>query len=199
MKLLIKEGYSSTNLYNKVMLLEKAAVSNMAYGMAWVKQHAIDACLIGGTAVVNYLHGGRNLTPDVDYLVSNMNDVRNKLTSDGIQFSPIKDNNGGGLGITVPKFNIDFLDPNSGNKFLNQVILRSKINTNIGGATVSIIRPELLAIMKLELGRQKDLDDAFALLQSGQLDKQTYIKFVEGLRGKLSDYESIRSYAELIK
>lgn len=60
-------------------------------------------------------------------------------------------NTGEILGITVPKFNIDFLDSNVGNRSLNKLILGLKTATNIGGVTVLIIVPELLAILKLDL------------------------------------------------
>ena len=196
-KLRLLEEFSSSNLHTKISLLEISTIDNMSIGMEWVKNN-INAVLVGGTAVVNYLSSGRDLTPDVDYLVNNINDVKSKLTKDNIVFSDLKSSNGGTLGITVPKFNIDFLDPNVGNKSLNSLILQSKTQTTIGGVSVDIIRPELLAILKLDLGRTKDISDGFALLQSGKVNKKNYITFVEGLKKYLNDYESIIGYQDLI-
>jgi hypothetical protein len=110
------EQFSSANLHTKISLLEISTIDNMSIGMEWVKNN-VEAVLVGGTAVVNYLSKGRDLTPDVDYLVSNINDVKTKLTKDNI------------------------LDPNVGNKSLNSLILKSKIQTVIGGVSVDIIRP----------------------------------------------------------
>jgi hypothetical protein len=91
------------------------------------------------------------------------------------------------------------LDSNVGNKSLNKLILGLKTTTNIGGVVVPIIVPELLAILKLDLGRTKDINDGFALLTSGKVNKKKYIDLVTGLKPTLSDYESLIGYSELIK
>ena len=116
-----------------------------------------------------------------------------------IKYAPLKGHNGGNIGITVPDFNIDFLDSINGDKSVNKLILNTKNTTSIGGTTVPIITPELLAIFKLDLGRTKDINDGFALLTSGKIKKDNYIKLVNVLKNKLSDYESLISYAEMIK
>lgn len=196
---LLKEGlFTSKNLCEKISLLEISTIENMSIGIYWVHQNNINLALVGGTAVVNYLKSGRDLTPDIDYLVDNLNDVKKKLTADNIKFSDLKSHNGGILGITVPKFNIDFLDSNVDNKSLNKMILMTKTKTTIGGVTVPIIIPELLAIVKLDLGRTKDINDGFALLMSGKVKKDDYIKLVNGLKKSLSDYESLIGYADMI-
>lgn len=196
--LLNENNFSSKNLFNKISLLEISTIDNMSIGMDWVHNNNINLALVGGTAVVNYLNSGRDLTPDVDYLVDNISDVKTKLKKDNISFSDLKSHNGGTLGITVPKFNIDFLDSSIGSKSLNKMILMTKTKTNIGGTSVPIIIPELLAILKLDLGRTKDINDGFALLTSGKLDKEKYLKLVNGLKSSLSDYESLLGYAEMI-
>lgn len=196
--LLNEELFTSKNLCEKICLLEISTIENMSIGMDWVHQNNINLALVGGTAVVNYLKSGRDLTPDVDYLVDNINDVKKKLNTDNIKFSDLKSHNGGTLGITVPKFNIDFLDSNVGNKLLNKMILMTKTKTNIGGVSVPIIIPELLTILKLDLGRTKDINDGFALLMSGKVKKNDYIKLVNGLKNSLSDYESLIGYADMI-
>lgn len=197
--LLLKESFTSTNLFNKIGLLEISTIDNMSIGMDWVDSNNINSALVGGTAVVNYLNSGRDLTPDIDYMVDNINDVKQKLNNDNIKYDDLKSHNGGTLGITVPKFNMDFLDSNVGNKTLNKMVLLTKKTTNIGGTIVPIIVAELLAILKLDLGRTKDINDGFALLTSGKVNKQLYIKLVNALKGKLNDYESLIGYSEMIK
>lgn len=199
MNLLLKESFTSVNLYNKIKILEISTINQMNIGMKWVNDNKINLALVGGTAVCNYLNSGRNLTPDVDYLVDSIADVKNKLDADNIEYHDLKGYEGNSLGITVPSFNIDFLDSNTGNKTLNKLVLKSKTTTSIGGTQIPIIIPELLAILKLDLGRTKDIDDGFALLQSGKLNKSTYINLVKALKGKLNDYESLVSYIDMIK
>ncbi len=61
-----------------------------------------------------------------------------------------------------------------------------------------MINPELLTIVKLDLGRTKDLNDGFALLQSHKLNKEKYLQIANGMKSALNDYESIIGYAEMI-
>ena len=51
----------------------------------------------------------------------------------------------------------------------------------------------------MDLGRTKDINDGFALLTSGKVNKKKYIDLVTGLKPTLSDYESLIGYSELIK
>ena len=69
----------------------------------------------------------------------------------------------------------------------------------IGGVNVKIINPELLAIMKLELGRDRDIEDGLSLLNSGKLNKDKYLEYLNELKHSLSDYESIYSYKNFIR
>lgn len=195
------EKFSSSNLFDKIHLLELKTINNMSVGMSWVKNKEIDAVLVGGTAVVSYLQKGRDLTPDIDYLVSNMNDVKRKLSSENITYSDLVAPNGRYLGITVPIFNMDFLDvssAHSGNIELNKLILSTRKKSIIGGNSIDIISPELLAILKLDLGRTKDINDGFALLMSGNVDRDIYISYAKKLKNTLNDYESIIGYCDLI-
>jgi hypothetical protein len=198
MNLTLKENYSSINLFNKITLLEYSTISKFTDGMLWVKNNNINGCLVGGTAVVNYLSKGRDLTPDIDYLVSPISDIKSKLTKQNISFKTLKDSKIGDIGITVEKFNMDFLDANVGNTKLNELILKTYTTTIIGGEKINIVNPELLTIMKLDLSRVKDINDAFELLKSGLVNKDKYITYVNKLKPYLQDYESIISYSDLI-
>ena len=52
--------------------------------------------------------------------------------------------------------------------------------------------------MKIELGRDKDVEDGLALITSKTLNKEVYLTAVRGLKNYISDYESLLSYAEII-
>jgi len=197
MKKLLKENFDSINLYGKLSLLTESQTKQIFQGIEWVSKNYKDAVIIGGTAIVYYLNGGRNLTPDIDFLIEDISDLKLKLESDNIPYKSIL-GSAGSIGITVENFNTDFLSVNSGNKYVNKLILKTAKMANVGGYQIKIAIPELLAIMKFELGRDKDTDDGFALLTSGKLNKDTYIEIVTGLKNYLEEYESLLSYAELI-
>ena len=133
----------------------------------------------------------------MDFLVGDILELKEKLESQNIRYNLIR-GDVGAIGITVDEFNTDYLDINSGNIAINKLILKTYKIVMVGGYSVKIIIPELLAIMKIELGRDKDLDDGLTLITSKILNKEVYIKLVEGLKKYLRDYESLKSYAELI-
>jgi hypothetical protein len=196
-KTLIKEDFSTENLYNKFNLLTEAEVKRITLGIDWTLKNYPEAVIIGGSSVVYYLNGGRDLTPDLDYMIGNINYIKTMLDKDKINYSPIKSSSGN-IGITASQFNIDYLDANTGNVTLNKLILNNYITGNINGRNCKIVIPELLTIMKIELGRDKDTTDGLALITSKKLDKIKYLKFVNMLKNNLNEYESLISYAEMI-
>lgn len=197
--LLLKEGFTSQNLFEKINILDESTVTQFANGLDWIKDNNIDAVLVGGSSVIHYLDSGsRSLTPDLDLVVSDIPLLKNKLDKDKMPYSELIGVGGKNIGITVPEFNTDFLSSINDSKQLAKLALQSALTTNIGGNSVKIISPELLTIVKLDLGRTKDLNDGFALLKSGKLNKDKYTKLANGLKPILSDYESIVSYGELI-
>lgn len=196
--LLIKENYTSENLFNKMGLLSEEQIRDIDKGLDWTTKYYPNAVLIGGTALINYLKSGRDLTPDIDFLVSDIEQIKDHLDENDILFKPLRDYENSVIGITVPEFNTDYLDVNGYNPALNKLIISAPNATNIGGYNIKIIAPELLTIMKLELSRDKDVKDAFALIQSGVLDRDKYVKFANMLKNNLNDYESIVSYSGMI-
>ncbi len=194
----IKEGFASKHLYEKISILETSTIKNIERGMQWVHNFIDDAVLIGGTSVVNYLKEGRDLTPDVDFLVKDISNLENKLNTAKLRFSFLRDSNGRNIGITVPEFNIDFLDAKAGNTSLHQLILKTFNLIMIGGTNLKICNPELLVIMKFEVGREKDLNDGFKILKAGVINKLTYLNYVNLLKNDLMEYESIKTYVELV-
>lgn len=194
---LLKENFESDNLYNKLIILEATQVVKLVDGIDWVLNNVNEAVLIGGTAVVHYLKGGRDLTPDIDFITSNIESVKNKLNDQGIEYTLLKNN----MGISIDKFNTDILDvnyANDNNKALNLLILKTFKLAKINDKMVKVINPALLAILKFELGRTKDLNDALALMNSGLINKEQYIKFVNALKKYLNDYESLLGYSEML-
>jgi predicted nucleotidyltransferase len=194
----LKENYTSRNLFNKVNLLNEEQVTKISKGIDWTLKYYPSAVLIGGTALVHYLHGGRDLTPDLDFMVDSLSKIKNILDNQDILYRPLRDSYNNIMGITVEDFNIDYLDANINNPTLNKLILSTYNQGIIGGYSIKIINPELLTIMKLELSRQKDIQDGFALIQSGILNKETYLKYLKILKNTLQDYEALLGYAEML-
>jgi predicted nucleotidyltransferase len=197
-KFLLKENFDSENLFNKVSILTEDQRGRISAGLQWTVANIPDAVIIGGTALVHYLSGGRDLTPDLDFMVADLTTVKAKLETDDILYKALRGGNVGLLGISVIDFNTDYLDSNIGNTTLNKMILKTAGTAKIGGLQVKMINPELLAIMKIELGRDRDLTDGFALIQSGRLNKSVYLQYLQTLKGKLQDYESLIGYSEML-
>jgi hypothetical protein len=195
---MIREHFESSNLYDKFALLEASQAMQVVSGIQWVADAGIDAVLVGGTAVVHYLRGGRALTPDADFLVPDIDALTRTLDEDNIRFDDIVGVDGGVIGVTAIDHNTDFLDSLKGNRALNRVILATAGTALVAGRNVRIIAPELLTILKLDLGREKDVADGFALLVSGKLDRQKYDHYVEALRSSLQDGQAIAAYSDLI-
>jgi predicted nucleotidyltransferase len=196
--LLLKENYDSLNLFNKINLLNERELKRVNNGLGWTVNNYPSAILIGGTAVVHYLKGGRDLTPDIDFLVDELSNIKELLENNDILFKSLRAGNLGLIGITVDEFNCDYLDSNVGNVSINKLILKTFKIVNVGGFNVKIINPELLTIMKIELGRDKDVDDGLALIKSGILNKEMYLKYLNVLKNDINDYESLVSYAEML-
>jgi len=196
-KFLLKENYTSSNLLDKINLLTESQIAQIANGIAWTTENYHTAVLIGGTALVHYLKNSRDLTPDIDFLVYDIEQLRLILEDQDIPYQPLRSTDEN-IGLTVDDFNTDYLDSNTVNPTLNKLILSTYNMANIGGYSVRIINPELLTIMKLELGRDKDIKDGFALIQSGLLNKNKYLKYLEQLKTSLNDYESLKSYSEML-
>ena len=191
------KGFDSANLFREMSTLAPSIVNKLQMGLQWIKTHNISAVIIGGAAVAHYVQGARPLTPDVDFMTMNMADVQAKLRQDGIQFAPLAEI-GAFTGIQVPQFDADFLDGTSGTPLIIRYIFQTARNERIGGATFPIISPELLAIVKFNIGRDKDDKDAFMLLQNGRLNKELYLKAVKDLRSELQDAQSVKMYSQMI-
>lgn len=196
--LLIKENYTSQNLFEKVNLLTEEQIKAISKGLEWTVNNLPSAVLVGGTATIHYITGARDLTPDLDFMVYDVNSVRTKLSFQDINYRNLDVGYEYALGITVEAFNTDYLDAQVGNVALNNLILQTPIKGMVGGHEVNIINPELLAIMKLNLGRERDVNDGFALLSSGKVNREKFKTYLYQLKNSLEDYEAIEMYKNLI-
>ena len=197
-KLLLKENFTSSNLWEKINLLTEEQLVGIGEGLSWTTENLPSAVLVGGTAVVHYITGSRDLTPDLDFLVRDIEMVKTKLSHNDIYYTPLNPGLDEPIGITVDEINTDYLDSEEVNPTLNQLILRTFNKVTVGGKTVNIINPELLAIMKIDVAREKDVNDGFKLLSSGKVDRAKYVSYLFQLKNSLQDYESLVSYKNFI-
>lgn len=197
-KLLLKENFTSSNLWKKINLLTEEQLVGISEGLSWTTENLPSAVLVGGTAVVHYITGSRDLTPDLDFLVRDIEMAKTKLSHHDIRYTTLNPGLGEPIGITVDDINTDYLDAEEVNPVLNQLILRTYNKITVGGTTVNVINPELLAIMKIDLAREKDVNDGFKLLSSGQVDRSKYVSYLSQLKNSLQDYESLVSYKNFI-
>jgi len=197
--LLLKENYTSINLFEKINILTEEQMVNISTGLDWTVENIPNAVLIGGTAVVHYINGARDLTPDLDFMVDDINIVKTKLSEENIRYDDLNPGVSTPLGITVDIFNSDYLDIEIGNINLNKLVMQTPIIASIGGRQVHVINPELLVIMKMEVGRDKDFQDGIALLSSGKVDKNKYLQYLNVLKNSLHDYESLFNYKDFIQ
>lgn len=197
--LLLKENYTSINLFEKINILTEEQMIGISTGLDWTINNIPNAVLVGGTAVVHYITGARDLTPDLDFMIDDVNDVKTKLSQDNIRYGDLNPGVSTPLGITVDDFNTDYLDSEVGNVSLNKLIMQTPNTITIGNRQVRAINPELLVIMKFEVGRDKDFRDGIALLSSGKVDKTKYLEYLSILKTSLQDYESMYDYKDFIQ
>ena len=138
--------------------------------------------MIGGTAVVHHLiNGHRPLTPDIDFMVTDIHEVKNILERESIKYQNLTND----IGITVPKFNLDFIESKSDTDYTVD---------QINSIFYNIISVEKLFIDKMLIGRDKDLQDSFLLLEYGNMDRAKFDSLIEGM-----GLHELKNYSLLIK
>lgn len=147
-----------------------------------------ESIIIGGCAVAHHVNGYRPLTPDLDLLISE------DLRDDGL--CQLIDSNGRTIGYT-DSFT-DFLDADVGNIKLNKLILSEFDSMTLFGQELSVIKCELLVILKLSLSRDKDIEDALMLIKSRSFDKERYVGYLDVLKSSLTDYDSLLYFSGLV-
>ena len=194
-----KENFDSAHLYNEMLKIEDEVSLKFLEGLKWMDNN-VDAVVIGGTAVCHYLQS-RSLTPDIDFITDEIDKIKNLLDRDDVNYTALASNWGNPLGIHIPSFEIDILDSDSGNKELNNYIIhKGFLNRMIAGYNIKVASPEAMCLMKFNTGgRLKDEMDAFALLQSGVLNKTTYLNIISDLFSSLNEADILKRYAGIIK
>ena len=190
-------SFDSSSLFNEMAVLTPNAINKTQSAMQFIHDNKISGVIIGGIAVSHY-SDNRALTPDVDFLTSEISSIKLVLQKKGIAFQPLASNGEFG-GIYVPKLDADFLDADEGNAPLNHYILKTAVSTQIGGVTFPIINNAVLTIMKFIIGRDKDTSDAFKLLKTVPKEElKTHLKNLKSYLPEDMDAKTIWSYAKAI-
>lgn len=195
-----KSGFCNESLFIEFAQLAPNLLNKVQIALQWVLDYNINCVIVGGIAVENYLPGSRQLT-DIDFLAVNIADVTMKAKLNNLHVDAhLEMSNTGETGIHLQEIDADFIAMNSGNKSaLHKEIINTARTEQIGNGQFKVISPELLTITKFEAGRQKDMDDAFKLLTSGQLNKQLYLKSVRNLKNSVDDPQTLALYADIIR
>lgn len=184
------------HLIHAISLLTQEQQKMIIDGISYTSNNFQSAILIGGCAVVAYIDEFRELTPDLDFLID-LEIVKDRFTLDKMSSNPLINSKSESIGLSIRGFT-DYIDIKSGNPKLNDLIVSEWNIIHLMGHNLRIIKPELLTILKLELSRNKDLNDAFLLIGSGSLSKEVYLKYLSELQYDLSDYESLLSYSKML-
>lgn len=192
-------AFSSTNLYHKIQLLSSDDITKIQNGIIWIHKNLKNTILIGGTAVVNYLQSGRDLTPDLDYLFNNFESLSPILEYNNLAYQNLLDFNNQTIGITIPSLNIDILNKTSIPHPLHKLIISDYQTTIIGNVECKVIAIELLIIQKILLGRNKDLDDAISLIQQNKLDKIKLNMYLKELKKYNIDCYTVTNFINSFK
>ena len=204
--------FDSQHLFDEIQRLEEMSLANPQHSsyvqryssaLEWFLKNQVHAILVGGAAVVNWMNGGRNLDQtDMDFMVADLNAVKQKLREDGIEWKPLAGEEGRYGGVNIPEFDADILDAKAGATQLNMFALSPqghKMQQVGSSVQFPVIEPHILAIMKLNNQRDKDMDDAFKLMmQPGLLNRDQWRNTVKAVRQSLQDAESIMSYKDMI-
>jgi hypothetical protein len=166
LNLLNEAGYDSANLWWEVNALTLEQIKRTQSALDWLVDTGLQnaVVIVGGTAVAHHSGIARPLTPDIDFLVRDLQPIRRLLQQERIAYTPLEFTDDSHVGISVPIFDADFMVMT--NAKLNETIFATSRVSRFGGKPFRFIAPEMLAMMKLLTGRNKDLDDAVKVLQS---------------------------------
>jgi predicted nucleotidyltransferase len=187
--------FDSSSLFKEMAILNPNAIAKTQTAMQFIHDNNIPGVIIGGMAVANYATD-RALTPDVDFLTSDISKLKVLLQQQNIQFQPLASSGNFG-GIYVPSLDADFLDASEGNVGLNKYILQTATTAKIGGVSFPIIDAAVLTIMKFIIGRDKDQNDAFKLLPTISKDVlKIHLKALSRFLPEEMNAKTIWSYAK---
>ena len=127
-------------------------------------QEEIEWAVAGGLAM--YIYGSPRMTKDVDIIASNHLSLtpQHPLTFGGSSYT-----------LQVGKYavQVDWIVRNDGYRKYYRAALNDAVKMPNG---LCVITPEWMVILKINAGRQKDLDDAVFLLQQSQLVDRPTVK-----------------------
>lgn len=187
--------FDSFSLFKEMAVLNPNAITKTQNAMQFIHQNNIPGVIIGGIAVSHYTHD-RSLTPDVDFLTSNIAGLKAFLQKQNIPFQPLASSGEFG-GIYVPQLDTDFLDANEGNSGLNHYVIKTATVARIGGVSFPIINSAVLTIMKFIIGRDKDQNDAFKLLPTiPKAELKVHLKALSKYLPEDMNAKTIWSYAQ---
>jgi predicted nucleotidyltransferase len=190
---------NNSNLAYEFERLTSEEQLKIVTGLEFLQQNEIKTILIGGGAVVSFLNKNRNLTPDLDFICFDMNNLTQVLEKNQIEYSQLVDSNLEVIGICLIPFSIDVLDAEKMPFDLIVKIRENATNVCFQNNSLKSISIEMLILQKFLVAREKDINDAFLLLKSGFVDKNKLLNVLEELKETFQDdFETIKLYAQLI-
>lgn len=188
--------FSSPSLFKEMAILNPNSLSKIQKALEFVNQNNIKVVLMGGMAVSHFATD-RALTPDIDFLAVDMFGLKHALTRLNLGFKPLMFYDAKSEGIQVPQLDADFMDAQKGNVPFNKYIIQTATTARIGGLSVPVINPIVLLIHKFDLGRAKDVEDAFKILPTVPLDAlKTHLKAVQNMLHGDINAKTIWGYAK---
>jgi hypothetical protein len=179
--------FGSQTLFKEMAVMNPNTIEKATKAMQFIHDNKIPGAIIGGVAVSNYTED-RPLTPDIDFMTSDLEHVKKILDEKKIPYRPLALT--GAFGIAVPSMDLDFLDASNGNPnevAMNTYIIGTAKNVTIGGQQFPMIDPAVLTIQKFTIGRDKDSKDAFRLLPT--ISKEEIKKHLKKLKGYIDPDE----------
>lgn len=188
------------NLKFEFTRLKKQDQNKILMGLTILKESKTPVILVGGGSVVCYLQKNRDLTPDLDFICQNLEEMISFLHEKKIAIKDLIDSRGKYLGIGLIDYNIDILSESNFSFPFKKLLSTNSKSIFFNNHNLNMISPELLVIMKFTTSREKDINDAFLLLGSEKLSKEKYLNCLNELKIELKDdFDTLIIYAELIK
>jgi len=193
------EIISSELLEDAISKLSLSSQKPILDGLTWFSKNGLlkNLVMIGGCAVATYCPE-RALTPDFDLVANDLDRIIERLEKEDLEHKPLFTHSL--IGYQIPTYNVDIIKPSYGNDLINFAFKYCHI-VELKSIKVRVIIPELLLIIKILLGREKDLNDAFRLVESKALSIEKYNQLLDLLfNDRLNpDYVLLKSYSSLIK
>jgi len=196
------ELISSVLLDDALSKLSPTEYNQISEGLEWLSKNRVlnNLIMIGGCSVATYC-SNRALTPDFDFVVQphDFHKIVELLEYEGMEYKPLVTNEL--IGYQIPDFNIDFIINSVERKESLNFAFRFYNKMDLNSFEVKVIMPELLLTIKLLLGREKDLDDAFRIIASNVVAQDKYNQLIDLIykNTRNQEFEILHSYSSLLK